>query len=353
MLDFEADELRREIAATGRESSTGGGKITQSERNEWDKILAEEKKARKRVEERNARNEMLRRRAAQRADASAPRAPPPNLDEVRLNLFTVLPDPMSRALGDKIADILGQSGGTDAVISDPTRFADVIAELLAIPKVCLRKERGKSGAEQRKQVYRNLGANPPAAEDAQIDEPTAADKTADESSVSRALRFFSLGFLGRAARAIDAEEVPQLPDDIAFEKLCALHPAAVRMMPRLARKEWRTIVDPEALQELVRRMANGAAAGPDGWTEDLLSPLLVDPSFLRFATCFVQTIVDGKPPCERKRLVASRLVGIPKPDGGIRPIAVGSVWLKIAARYIFHVHGEASPTGGKKNEESG
>lgn len=121
---------------------------------------------------------------------------------------------------------------------------------------------------------------------------------------------------------------------------CSLHrrvdPDALLDMPLC--RDFKTLVDPEALRAL---MANGAAAGPDGWTEDPLATILSDADILQFVTAVTQSFVDGVAPCSRKRVVASHLVGISKPDGGIRPIAVGTIWLKIAARYLLAVHGDA------------
>ena len=339
-LDFELAEFQREIGHCRKNHHSDATRIKQQEIDKWKAILVDERVAHKRLSDVLARGAAAKAEAARRAQPAPARAAPPNLDEVRLNLWTVLPDNLAKALGNKVAETLANHGGSNAIINDAALLHNAAVDFFAIPKTCLRKEKGQSGAQQRKATLAALGADPPGPEDDAPPEPSA-DKTADESSCARALRFFSLGFLGRAARAIDAEDPPQLDDDTAYEKLCALHPAAVLDMPRLRGETFRTVVDPDSLKDLVFKMANGAAAGPDGWTEDLLAPLLADPAVLRFVSAITQSLVDGVSPCSRKRLVASRLVGIPKPDGSMRPIAVGTIWLKIAARYVFSVHRDA------------
>ena len=338
--EFEVEDLQKRMR-------DAAGKTKQQENNAWEKILRDELAGREKVALRAARAEATRRSDEARRASEAPRtaeAParpaPQDLDDVRLNLWTVLPPNLSKALGETFGDKLAKHGGSDAIVADPGLLREAFAEVLAIPKVSLRKEIGKSGAEQRKHTLQALGGKA-ADDDPEHAPPPRPDRTADESARNRALRFFSLGFLGRAAKAIDTEECPQLPDEIAFQKLCALHPEALLDMPRCRGDAFQTLVDPEALRALIVKMANGAAAGPDGWTEDLLAPLLSDADVLQFVTAVTQSLVDGVAPCSRKRVVASRLVGISKPDGGIRPIAVGTIWLKIAARYLLAVHGGA------------
>ncbi len=339
--EFELEDLKKQA----RDET---GKTKQREANAWTAILRQEDTARIRLRVIEARAEATRREEARRANEPmrpapappTPHQPPPDLDEARLNLWTVLPQNLSKALVDHFCGKLATHGGSDAIGRDPGLLREAFAEVLALPKISLNKALGKSGAEQRKLTLQALGGSTPTADEA-AQAPQRPERTADDSACARALRFFSLGFLGRAAKAIDSEVCPQLPDEIAFEKLCALHPAAVLDMPRCCGSGLKTLVDPEALHALIVKMANGAAAGPDGWTEDLLAPLLSDADVLQFVTAVTQSLVDGVAPCSRKRVVASRLVGITKPDGGIRPLAVGTIWLKIAARYLLSVHGDA------------
>ena len=329
--DFEVQELIAEENLKRR-------KTKQQEHNDFDSILTQAKEHKKRALQREASRTNPSTRDAQPEPQNAP--PPPDLDDVNLTLWTALPEQLSTALGHVFAETIAKHGGSQTVSRDPGLLHQTFEEILSIPKTRLQKTMGASGAAQRKHTLQKLGVGP-ASPDETPNRAERQQKTADQSACARALRFFTFGFLGRAAKALDTEAIPQLPDDDAYEKLCAVHPEAVLDMPRCRGETFRTLVDPETLKSLVEKMANGAAAGPDGWTEDLLAPLLADSAVLHFVTAVTQSLVDGVAPASRKRITKSRLVGIPKPDGGIRPLAVGTIWLKIAARYLFLVHENA------------
>jgi len=65
-------------------------------------------------------------------------------------------------------------------------------------------------------------------------------------------------------------------------------------------------------------------------SDDLCAPALAH---------IVTDIINGDvSPSIRSRLTRCRLVALPKPDGGVRPIAVGDALLKVAARVLFATH---------------
>jgi hypothetical protein len=68
---------------------------------------------------------------------------------------------------------------------------------------------------------------------------------------------------------------------------------------------------------------------------------MADPDLAAFITLVCQNILDGWPQRSRERLVRTRLIPISKPDGGVRPIAIGSCLLKIASKYACEVHQES------------
>jgi len=85
-----------------------------------------------------------------------------------------------------------------------------------------------------------------------------------------------------------------------------------------------------------QKLANGAAPGPSGWTGELVQALTGDPECVRCICILVEDIINGNlRPDARSYLLASTLHPIPKGDGGIRPIAVGEVWYKLAASYVM------------------
>jgi len=94
------------------------------------------------------------------------------------------------------------------------------------------------------------------------------------------------------------------------------------------------VVDKEKLQILIRHYPRGRAAGPSGWTAELLLPLLEDDICFDGITLLVQLIANNELDTEtRKLLTSSLLLGHLKPDDSLRPLAMGELFLKIAARY--------------------
>ena len=86
-------------------------------------------------------------------------------------------------------------------------------------------------------------------------------------------------------------------------------------------------------------MAKGAAPGPTGTTDLILRMLLDDEVCCVSLTHMFTDLINGSVSDEvMKRLKRARLVGIPKPAGGIRPIAVGEVWLKLAEVVLLQRH---------------
>ena len=118
--------------------------------------------------------------------------------------------------------------------------------------------------------------------------------------------------------------------------MLALHPQAARAPPPCPDSAPRIIVESDKVVELVRRLARGTAAGPSGWTAELLLPLLADNVCLQAVTLLVQLIANNElDPHSRVLLSCSTLHAIPKSDGGLRPLALGDLFVKIANKLCF------------------
>ena len=117
----------------------------------------------------------------------------------------------------------------------------------------------------------------------------------------------------------------------------ALHPAPLEehSMPATPVDAPVIVVDKAKLKLLIRSYPKGLAAGPSGWTAELLLPLLEDDTCLDGIALLVQLIANNQlDPHSRRLLTSSLLLGIPKPDSdGLRPLAMGELFLKLAAKY--------------------
>src|SRR4051794_32598188 len=85
------------------------------------------------------------------------------------------------------------------------------------------------------------------------------------------------------------------------------------------------MTDADILRKVIRKkLANGSAPGPSGWTGDVIDALAEDKGCLDGLAAICSAIRSGSllGPV-RDLLLSARLVPLIKPNGGIRPIAIG------------------------------
>ena len=104
------------------------------------------------------------------------------------------------------------------------------------------------------------------------------------------------------------------------------------------------LVDDAALLLALRSAPRGSAPGPTGWRYEHLRAIYGEASRIEEAVPlapFVRTMIEGKLP-ERcaKILSAARLHALSKPNGGVRPIAVGDVLRRWVTRAVCRDHKE-------------
>ncbi|NJN00174.1 MAG: hypothetical protein HC793_00350 [Aquincola sp.] len=150
-------------------------------------------------------------------------------------------------------------------------------------------------------------------------------------------RHASRGSIRRAAAALDAEPLADTSDPAVIEKLRALHPEAVA--PHALETDVPAIqISEETLEAVEKRLSahsRGTAGGVTGWTyEQALVPVRVSSEGRRAVLQFINLILSGKLP-RNCFLLESLLVGLVKlkdgvPTDGVRPIAIGEVWYRLA-----------------------
>ena len=224
-----------------------------------------------------------------------------------------------------------------------------LIKLLLLPGKALRRLRGKRGkqtvfAKKRKdQLNKQI-----ARADTELSEEHAPAQPANSSQpqqskvdlkVARVMRHVTDGHLSRAARALSSPDIPRQTDFNTTSNMDGLHPPGPtpQTLPACPRDAPGIVPEEADILRTIRRMANGASPGPSGWTADLLLPLLNDPSSRKAICAIITDIRNGNLQGTAKQLLlASMLIGIPKPDGGTRPIAMGEVFYRIAATMAVH-----------------
>ena len=89
---------------------------------------------------------------------------------------------------------------------------------------------------------------------------------------------------------------------------------------------------------VIRKVANGSAPGPSGWSGELIKALVGDADCLAGLVALVEDIVNGDlDDSARKLLLSSSLIASEKDSGGVRPIAIGEVFYRLACHYVLHL----------------
>ena len=194
-------------------------------------------------------------------------------------------------------------------------------------------------------VPENIPNTLPVVEEEESDCDSDDEKTDDDPlkrAVKRAVNIVREGApraLSRAARALLQSPLAPI-DDETIAQLRSLHPVATESLQSLPRNKAVDLVavDPSTLFRLLKlRVNNGSAPGPSGWTGSHLM-LLVESGTEEAKTgltLLTKDICNGVfGGSTQQRLLASVLMPISKNGGkGIRPIAMGEVFVKLAAHY--------------------
>ena len=162
---------------------------------------------------------------------------------------------------------------------------------------------------------------------------------AEQVNQRRALALTNSGHVSRAVSALLRSTLP-LPDPNKPEtitRLKQLLPSGPdpALLPKPPANTAKVIVQTDKkFKQLVRQLANGAAPGPSGWTGEMLRTLLRDKECVDGLVKIVELLRNGAMPPELKPyLTASRLIPLSKPNRDIRPICVGEVLHKLAAKH--------------------
>lgn len=163
-------------------------------------------------------------------------------------------------------------------------------------------------------------------------------KTHDEVIARLASVKLEDGNVKSAVRLLCSDDRLAFPDESTFDDLRRLHPTAppdrrpvpIAVIPPLQ-------VSPPAVRAAIQSFPNGSAAGPDGLRPQHLKDLVIgaadDNPLLVAIVDLVNLLLEGKTPLPvRGALFGATLLAIAKKQGGIRPIAVGYVWRRLAAK---------------------
>ncbi len=136
----------------------------------------------------------------------------------------------------------------------------------------------------------------------------------------------------KGARALEATPLADPADPTVLAALRTLHPASPPAAPVQA-TEPPLQVSGDILRGVLARLGahhRGSAGGPTGWTFEMVcAAAQASDAGFQSVLAFVNLVLSGELP-RASFLLDSSLIGLCKPGGGVRPIAIGEVWYRIS-----------------------
>lgn len=227
---------------------------------------------------------------------------------------------------------------------DPQASAEVCAALDALadlPRRALADNRGSHGRNRRalaRMVRIEAGQ---ALEDEDDDDATDEREaavprlrrrtlSAEQLMALRVERMLGLGSVTRSARVLASAPLADTRSPAVIAALHGKHPFAEPPVP-LEDTTSPLRIDAELLERALKRLDAklGSAGGPTGMTyEHVLAATKASSEAFNATLAFVNLMLTGRLP-RHSSLLDSSLVGIQKPDGGTRPIAIGEVLYRL------------------------
>ncbi|CAI7846276.1 unnamed protein product [Closterium sp. NIES-53] len=169
---------------------------------------------------------------------------------------------------------------------------------------------------------------------------TCSDQDPDAIRLSRCRSRCKVGEWSRGLACLTAGELAR-PSEAMVQSLREKHPASAGEVPQWVRDftidtAQRPSLTTDILARAIHTAARASAAGPSGWvTEHLRDTFLTEPSCLsHLLEVFNQWVAGQVPERARPWLATSNLVGLSKPNGDVRPVAIGEVLPRILARAL-------------------
>ena len=163
-------------------------------------------------------------------------------------------------------------------------------------------------------------------------------KSRDEILAAAVAAKLEAGNVRAPVRLLCSEEKPAADCEATFDSLLAKHPRAPEDRREFPGKEDASLlIGNNDVMLAIRSFPSGSSGGIDGFTpqhlKDLVGEAGSESPLVVALTGFVNTLLRGEcPEVIIPILFGGRLLALAKKDGGIRPIALGSVWRRLASK---------------------
>ena len=255
-----------------------------------------------------------------------------------------LPQRLSRNWGEAFDTLLEGYRQKDRAQRDVT-----MAAVLKAPQILLPQTKKRAG-------NRNIPAM--TAEEISNATPPEArplkSKTPEERVLNRCKTLAITGLYSNAVKVLMREISPHVAAEELVARLCRLHPkraerielcgleAPVELRLPPPQRRPGDANNPEAaakagppLKIHVQRSCRGKSPGPTGWTEELIRDAITPQNCGAWMAIF-EDIVNARFNADVTRLLRQAiLVGIPKGDDGVRPLALGEALVKVGVKILL------------------
>jgi hypothetical protein len=219
---------------------------------------------------------------------------------------------------------------------DETLYHCILQFLLLPRRVLNRVPNQRNAASKLKQQMFRFSYQHQAQDTAQ-QQPSSSNKDERDQrakAISKATTLIKAGHKMRAVNTLlqDAQ-VRELTNEVT-EQLKSLHPPASAPLPPVDDLWKKIFLKEQDVARFSRRFFDkGAAPRPSGWTGAMIVPLLDNQVCRRGLAIVFTHIINGTIPegTLKETLRAARLIPLSKPTNGVRPIAIGEIFTRLAA----------------------
>lgn len=148
-------------------------------------------------------------------------------------------------------------------------------------------------------------------------------------------RQVELGRLGHASRILSNQAAVAAPTPEVVAALAEKHPdGPASPFGRGNGPQHHSVPDIAHIRDAIEKLSNDSSAGISGWTPALLKVAARSDSVARMLHTLCGLMLAGKAPGQAF-LCSSHLIALNKPDGGLRPIAIGESIYRLCMKVIL------------------
>ncbi len=152
---------------------------------------------------------------------------------------------------------------------------------------------------------------------------------------SRVKALIRAGDVPRARRVLTSLGVADSSNPEVQDRLRALHPVSDEQLPALPDGAPKISIPADrAFKRFLHRAPKSSAGGLSGWTYPMLTALVGEGNACPGLASLIEDIANGNVSnASQELLAAAKLLGLNKPNGGVRPLALGEVFHRLAATH--------------------